>query len=807
MASREGLKKGTIIIDGENTYKIIDMFAYGGSALIYTAKKNESEICTLKEIYPSMENGEFIRNENGQIVPLKVSEKDRRNSGLFTYYIEKEKRASELLERLYLQLDKEEKIGYQLRDKSFLVCNLKVLKQPHLEGRSVRLKGFAEMMNMNSSGRLLENEVQTLSVKHYGCIPWKESIRILRQIAETMKKIHQSGYLYCDFSKGNIFLLKETKTAVFIDFGSAIQKVNDCVETDQFIPATKGYRAPEIAQTVYGNREKRIISEASDVYALITFFYELISGEPFLQKIRQDAEEKPDYFALLRTEEFAAGRNAAGRMVEWNRMKQIGIVNPVAGVILNYILMKGLSFDQTKRIRNIKELLELLDHLESVQEQEYNLYRALQLANQWKYEDEYPLLKKFFKKALPDKGSLKEALEQLGKELLSNFYLGDVLYSFQWLEAWFPAMKEYITPRMKLLFEYSGLAVCNHNGDCQGAQEHYYECEKLKEQIELSQYLDARLRVAESYANCFRYDKAYKLMKENKDLLHKRKECYEEIADKLGVTAESIVKTVEYGKNLNAFARYAAFQRKEKEAKENAELAVKEFEFDESNRIRAYNSALQMAISFEDKNLFNKYYKMCIGTDEINAAVLKLLNHPNIKGQEVYNLYALLKSISVFHMEEQMDPMFWESLKNLGSKKQMEFHPWELIYRHAAILLAEHSKNVDDAAETLFRMSRNIKRPFQEFPPMEKMRELPFDTFLVLHMMTWLQEYRLRWRFTEDENLKEVYQKAVCDNMERMRIYLKKNKCKVVSERQWESAKSMEEKYQLFKIYCAYEYA
>ncbi len=782
--TRKGFTPGTEIQSGENTYKILDEFAYGGSAIIYRALKNGKENITLKEIYPSNENGFFKRNEKGQVMPF--------------FSFPENQKEQELLERLYLQLEKEEEIGRRLRDDSFLVCNLKRLETPHLEESPIELKGFAEMMNMETSGKVLAKHLAELSVQYQKRIPLDISIHIIRQIAETMLKIHNSGYLYCDFSKGNIFLLNETMTAVFIDFGSTIEKTADDVETDQFIPSTWGYRAPEVALQNYAESKKRIISEASDVYALMTFFYELISGKPF-------AEET----------EFGKTKHPRDRMVDWKRMQEIGIKNPVAGLVLNHILIKGLEWSREDRIQNIRELLKMITQLELVQKKAEYLYETLALASNWNYEEKIKMLESFFRVARPEKKYLREALEQLGKELQSNFQLGTVTYVYKWLEIWIRNMEETeekLTPRMKLLLEYSGLAICNHHGKYQEAIQHYEACESMRDQIELSQYLDARLRVAEGYANFFDYKKAHALVKENMELLQMRKDCYKEMAGKLGTNIDNITKTTEYGKNANALARYSSFLsgKEIKNADRFFQLAIDEFVFDEANRIRVYNSALQMAISAKDRQSFDKYYMLCIGKENVEKKILKILTDSSINSQEAYNLYVLLKSILVFGNMDEMSEDFWFELEQLAKgdiKKERKNHPWELIYRHTAILFSEHNKKVDKAAEELFKMSRNIMNPFQEFPNIEEIKTLSFDTLFVLHMMTWLQEYRLRLKFETNEEQKEIYQSELYENMEKMRAYLKKHKCKVASESKWKSADSIEDKYRLLEIYSTYEYA
>lgn len=788
---RKGLPYGTKILSDEGTYEILEEFAQGGSALIYKAVKNQKEKVTLKEIYPSDENGFFERNALGQVCPQSFEDMGSLET-THSYYTESQ-REKDLLERLYVQLEKEEEIGRKLRDQSFLVCNLKVLNCPHLEGESGILRGFAEMQDMNFSGKVLSEYYEELSQVYHNCIPVEISLHIIRQIAETMLKIHNSGYLYCDFSKENIFLLNDSMTAVFIDFGSTMEKVGNYVETDRFIPSTWGYRAPEVALKNYSKKESRIICESSDVYALMAFFYEMISGKP-----------------LARESEFGPSKHPRDRMIDWMRMKKIGVKNPVAGLVLNYLLLSGLAYEQEKRLKTIYDFLEIIKQLELIQKKSDHLFETLEIACNWKYEERDGMLKSFFAQALPEKKALNETLERLGKELLSDFQLKKVTYIYTWLQVWFKQLEQAeekaVTPRMKLLLEYSGLAVCNHNGEYHEALLHYQACESMRDQIELSQYLDARLRAAEGQANFFHFKKAYSLVEENMKVLEMRKRCYKEMAEKLGTYTDSITKTAEYGKNASALARFSAFLsgNQIKKSEKYFALAIQEFEFDIQNRIRVYNSLLQMAIEGRRKDLFETYYEICFGKIDIEEKIMLLLERNSLYGQDVYDLYVLLKSIRAFELEKKMQDSFWKALENLVQKNNVAMkrsHPWELIYRHAAILLAEHKQRVDETVEKLFQMSRKVMKEIEDF------QKMPFDTVLVLHMITQMKEYQFRIRFAKTQEEENVYQERLAVFLEDIFSYLRRHKCPVIRKNEWENAMMLDEKCRLLERCSTYEYA
>ncbi len=819
---REGLPRGTILENGDSSYEIGDVFAYGGSSIIYRAVKDGRERVVLKEIYPARENGNFARNVNGQVEPSQMEMEDRPCDKSDVKTMIDTWKDCKLLNRLHDQLKKEEQIGHDVRNNSFLVCNLKELRGLHLQGNSTILKGFAEMDSMELSGRTLSEYFEDLSQEYKGAIPLEISLKIIKEIGNTLRKIHKAGFIYCDLSKGNIFLLNDTLTAVFIDFGSALpkEKEDSSVWTSAFIPSTWGHRAPEIAMEDNKKEGLREISEASDVYALLTFFYEFVAGKPFAEPF-----------------EFTKTKLTSLRMVSWKRLRKIGVVNPVEGLIINYILERGLLRNQKERIGSVHELLKLIAQVELIHRKESDLYASLKFSRIWHYEKTDRVLYSFFSQARPDLQSLNRALEQLERELLGEFHLDEAAYEYEWLDRWIHNMdSKDVTPHMEVMLAYVGLAIHNHYGECQKALNCFKTIEKYAAEMEISKYLDARLRVAETYANCFDYKKAFSLMKMNEKLLSARKVCYKEMANAIKKGSYDMAKTIEYGKTASALARYASFLGKWRTADKYFTLAIDEFQFDKANERRSRNAAIQMAISSMDKKRIEKYALMEWNVENLERKVLDILSEPEIHGQKLYDLHAYFKGIMFLDKENresrenkksqksqerresrekqksqksQLSVTFWDALEQLSKDEKVcdrKKHPWELIYRHAAILLAEHRGKVDDCVKKLFFLSRAVKSASCEFlDSLDSVSTLPFDTVLVLHMVTLLCEYKMEFTFAnpkEQENWIAILER----DMEKMAEYLWRYKCKIVEKEEWQVTNTWEERYELLMRCCRYEY-
>jgi serine/threonine protein kinase len=132
--------------------------------------------------------------------------------------------------------------------------------------------------------------------------------RWLRQVAEALDFIHQSGYVHRDVKPGNI-LFDKSDNAFLGDFGVAKAIHSAQEETDEHeltalgtVPGTPAYFAPELLELLAAP------TGAADQYALATIVFEVITGRrPFVGPTPQDAlnarrrSPAPDVRFLYRT--------------------------------------------------------------------------------------------------------------------------------------------------------------------------------------------------------------------------------------------------------------------------------------------------------------------------------------------------------------------------------------------------------------------------------------------------------------------------------------------------------------------------
>ncbi len=192
-----------------------------------------------------------------------------------------------------------------------------------------------ELANGQNLRKILDNE---------GKLGAARAIKITRQCAAALLRMHESGIVHRDFKPENIILLSEPEPdfVKLIDFGLA--KVNSAT-SDQKLTATGdligsvNYMSPEQCNG-------QICDQRSDIYALTACFFEMLSGEaPF-------SADNAIGLMYKHTHEEVPVLNA----------KMIADFNP----LMNQIISTGLAKDPDKRYQSVAEFLEDLENLNSL---------------------------------------------------------------------------------------------------------------------------------------------------------------------------------------------------------------------------------------------------------------------------------------------------------------------------------------------------------------------------------------------------------------------------------------------------------
>lgn len=107
-----------------------------------------------------------------------------------------------------------------------------------------------------------------------------DSLRVMRDVAATLRFVHERGWVHGDVSPPNIVLSSER--AHLIDFGEASRTCELSVSPTDGRGATWGYVAPERLRCMAWDLR-------SDVYALGCVFFEMVAGRPVFEGNDADA--------------------------------------------------------------------------------------------------------------------------------------------------------------------------------------------------------------------------------------------------------------------------------------------------------------------------------------------------------------------------------------------------------------------------------------------------------------------------------------------------------------------------------------
>lgn len=257
-----------------------------------------------------------------------------------------------------------------------------------------------------------------------------------------------------------------------------------------------------------------------------------------------------------------------------------------------------------------------------------------------------------------------------------------------------------------------GIRAYNHLGDIKHAEEFFDVCKKLKDQVDIQEYLDTVNRVAVIYADQFNFIKALELAKYNLECLDILKKAKLDMAFLNESTSVESVRLISRGRALSSIAQYLSYMRDE-EALKYFEDALKEFTGDEGNSAMTRCFLLHFAIDQKKKELYEQHAMLYFGSfSGLEEQFQYVLNSKNS-----YALYAFVKALNEFYYDN-IPGSFIEDIKTADYKAlgfNVEGHPWELIYKYFGILsyrmgnVKSGNKHIEQAINTIVSPSTTIK--------------------------------------------------------------------------------------------------
>ena len=351
--NRQPLPNGTEIHCKDNSYYTIcsDTISRGGSSLIYTARKNNSErIYIIKECFPLTERFSYIRNTNWQVVP--ASPTDKKTAA----YLNKQINA----------LFQENRNGQLISAKSARsIVSWEIIRADALIINGVHFAvdiPFIVMEQLGNKGCSLQDILHECSLT-------RSSMHLLRAsgspdiytvvsiIAETLKaldEVHKAGYFYGDIQGNNLYFLNphfdfgDIGIGCLLDFGTVQKLCEDRLTeeiTDQEIYSTEGYTAPEI---LFSNDGHLRLSPAADIFSVGCLFLYLIKGENYARHQGKNISRIPQKNYVDRRELISKG------------------ASELSASYITEILQCALSFDPNKRYKDAYSMLEVILELKAL---------------------------------------------------------------------------------------------------------------------------------------------------------------------------------------------------------------------------------------------------------------------------------------------------------------------------------------------------------------------------------------------------------------------------------------------------------
>ena len=258
MDSRTALQQNMLLeMDDGERYTIIKELARGGSSIVYEAfytdNIGEKKRVRMKECYPF--KCKIKRNDDGR---LSIPESERK---LFDQTREK------LIE------------AYKLGNELF-----------HTDGMTNVTANTYNVYEGNNTVYIVSAYAQGEELTYSTYPEVKDSIAIVKTVADTIAKIHNKGYLYLDIKPGNVFKLDGTTDLIqLFDFDTMvpISRISQMTELpDNKISFTKGFAAVEQQMGDFSR-----IGRHSDIYGVgALLFYMLFERVPDAFDCEMDAE-------------------------------------------------------------------------------------------------------------------------------------------------------------------------------------------------------------------------------------------------------------------------------------------------------------------------------------------------------------------------------------------------------------------------------------------------------------------------------------------------------------------------------------
>ncbi|WP_449536240.1 hypothetical protein [Ferdinandcohnia sp. Marseille-Q9671] len=283
------------------------------------------------------------------------------------------------------------------------------------------------------------------------------------------------------------------------------------------------------------------------------------------------------------------------------------------------------------------------------------------------------------------------------EDLHEAVFIGDQMWDL--VEAWEAKRKMVNHQQHKLLLATSLVLVNNHLGNIKRSKFYLDKINELQAFASLEDLCGIVIITAMRYVNCFQFNDALELLNRNVATLENMKQLTMSNASLFNPSSDPVeYKSGLLGKTNSALAQVYSYLGEKDLSQLYFEEALKEFEKDPDNREFTISCFLHMAIDKKDKGLFDTYVGEYLSSVFVQEQLDYIRKLDSLR-KNSFKVYCFVKSLTSFNhtltKQEKMNvAKFLHDLLTKGDTKDV--HPWELIYKHAAIWLQKHSKKEID---------------------------------------------------------------------------------------------------------------
>ncbi len=249
--------------------------------------------------------------------------------------------------------------------------------------------------------------------------------------------------------------------------------------------------------------------------------------------------------------------------------------------------------------------------------------------------------------------------------------------------------------RLNFFVHKAGLIIYNHLGKNKEAKAEYTEAVRYAQYASIEEYLELRNLMTVFLLDGGDYSSALDntLLTENyeKELVSIKKKMYSE-NDRV---------FIHYGKTESQLAQCYSFLGMTEDAEKHFKMALRAFGDDKENRTRTLSYYLHLLIEKRDVHKYEQYAKEYFGSADLDKQLDAITKFPAATAS--YSFYVYSKAL-VWLYADTIDRCLVEKLtKTLLkiTKRDPKGHPWELIFRYAAVLW---NANCIDSAGTNCKM-------------------------------------------------------------------------------------------------------